>query len=147
MKRLPSEKRFCVYFILTFASLAIIAFWYHAVWLPAHVDFDKYMSRECHPVWKDLELKRVQVGQTVEELLQTTSSMERQVHQFGDWALLTYRKGPFSRITIIAKHNRLVAAQASDAGPHVFFDVLSQKEWQNFSSALDDYELQRRLSW
>ena len=72
------------------------------------------MSRECHPVWRDLQRGRITAGQDVEAVIRTTNPVL--VARFGNYVQLSYQHyhRPFcsqgSVVRIVARDGKLVAA-------------------------------------
>src|SRR5262245_46641443 len=73
-----------------------------------------YMSRECHPVWRDLYAGRIRAGQSVEETIGRTSP--KRVDRLDNFVVLGYQGGDgfisFTGVTIIARDGRLIDAEA-----------------------------------
>ena len=88
------------------------------------------MSRECHPVWRDLVGGRVCAGQDVEEVIAATQPSR--VNRYGAYVELEYRNSSpgginLTGIQILAKDGRLVRARAAScAWERIFFDNMSQ---------------------
>ena len=100
------------------------------------------MSRECHPVWKDLFLERVTAGDDVEEVIVRTRPLR--IQRFGRYVLLSYEPEgqglPFSGMTILARDGRLVGACAwSCTWYRVFFDTQTEEDRRGSSAAYDEY--------
>jgi hypothetical protein len=95
------------------------------------------MSRECHPVWKDLHWGRIQPGQDVEEVIAATKPAR--VERYGEFVRLNYQEGLyFTGVTITAKNGRLASAVAwSCTWNRVFFDELTREDWAAYSAAYE----------
>jgi hypothetical protein len=84
------------------------------------------MSREFHPVWKDLAIRRVRLGDSTEDLLRRYPA-PMQV-KYGPYVDFEYEVAPggqisFCSLCITAKDGRLVSARAgSCTWEHVFFE-------------------------
>jgi hypothetical protein len=97
------------------------------------------MSRECHPVWRDLYWGRIQPGQPVDAVIAQTKPLR--VFQFANFTELSYQEGLcFTGVTIFARDGKLVAASAwSCTWERPFFGSLSQDEWQARATAMKAY--------
>jgi hypothetical protein len=95
------------------------------------------MSRECHPVWKDLHWGHVHAGQDVDDVIAATKPAR--VEGYGDFVQLNYQEGLcFTGVTITAKNGRLASAAAwSCTWDRVFFDEMTQDDRQAFSAAYE----------
>jgi len=95
-------------------------------------DFQVYqaMSRECHPVWRDLYWRRILPGQEVEDVIARTKPLG--VRRFANFIELSYQEGLcFTGVTIYARDGKLVAASAwSCTWDRLFFDTLTPEDWQ-----------------
>jgi hypothetical protein len=82
------------------------------------------MSRECHPVWKDLALRRIQAGQSVAEVVRMAPPRHR--HDWNDYTLLSYGDlGDFTGLAMLAEDQRLIFAQATSCcWQHEFFRTI-----------------------
>jgi len=49
------------------------------------------MARECHPVWKDLALKRIRVGQTIAELEAINPPVMKETWE--KYTIISYQEG------------------------------------------------------
>ena len=118
--------------------------WYFQVW--SWHDFKVYqaMSRECHPVWRDLQWGRVHAGQNVEDVIAATKPVR--VERYGEFVRLDYQEGLcFTGVAITAKNDRLASAAAwSCTWNRTFFDELTEQDWQAFSNA---YEAHWKPIW
>jgi hypothetical protein len=90
------------------------------------------MRKECHPVWKDLALRRIYAGQPTDELLRAYSpQLVRRsgnslilIYQNGDWPVLSY-----TTVEIWSENGCLIAAVAgSCTWEHVFFDNRDERD-------------------
>jgi hypothetical protein len=102
------------------------------------------MVREhFHPAWKDLALRRIRKGDSVESLLQRHPPVRRE--DFGPYTKLSYAKrGSFNTLAVVAKNARLIDARAgSCTWQHVFFGT--PEEESAFSRAYLQYLRQRTL--
>ena len=68
--------------------------WYTRTWTRSDVMSYWGMSRECHPVWRELFWRRIGPGQDVEEVIAATKPTK--VDRYGDFALLTYQERLYS---------------------------------------------------
>jgi hypothetical protein len=98
---------------------------------------------DFHPVWKDLVLRRVGAGDSVEKLVGRRPPGARE--DFGAYTRLYYASpDSFYTVQVIGKDGVLVDAWAgSPAAPHVFFGTPAGRE--AFDQAYWQYERQRRL--
>jgi hypothetical protein len=101
---------------------AILAWWYLDRWDSRKQQIYAAMSRECHPVWRDLDAGRVRAGQAVEDVIERTRPV--QVEHFENVTFLHYHPPGFTGLTIVAKNGRLVSAgAASCTWDWTFFDT------------------------
>ncbi len=105
------------------------------------------MSRECHPVWRELHWGRIYAGQNVEEVIAATTPVSTE--RYGEFVRLNYQDGLcFSGVAITAKNGRLASATAwSCTWGLDFFNELTWDEWNAYSDAHDAHwrpVLQRR---
>ena len=93
------------------------------------------MSRECHPIWRDLFWRRIGPGQDVEAVIAETKPI--QVERYGDFVNLTYQSG-FTGIGITAKQGKLVAASAgSCCWSRTFFDEMTAADRKSYDDAYE----------
>jgi hypothetical protein len=115
--------------------------WYFRIWSWRDFEIYEMMSRECHPVWKDLHWGRVYSGQDVDEAIAATKPLR--VQRYGEWAVLEYQDGGpnglcMTGITITAKKGHLACAWAwSCTWDRKFFEVLTPEDWARLSEARD----------
>ncbi len=96
--------------VLLLGSLVFVCWHYH-IWSLRDLLVYQAMSRECHPVWKELHAGRVYEGQPVEEVIARTQPVR--VERFENCVLLEYQEGLcFTGVTVVARDGRLVSAQA-----------------------------------
>jgi hypothetical protein len=97
------------------------------------------MSQECHPVWKDLALKRIRAGQTVEDVNKTRKPQRSE--SWDRYTLLMYNDiGDFTGLVIVARDHKLIFAGASSCGwEHEFFSTISRQELQEIYRSYWDY--------
>ena len=93
------------------------------------------MAKECHPVWKELALRRYHRGDPVEKLTEKWPPSERRVE--AGYEFLTYYDNPdapglrFTGLAVVAEDRRLLHAYAwSCCWQHSFFG--SQEELEEF---------------
>ncbi len=118
--------------------------WWNGVW--SYEDFEVYraMRAECPPVWKDLNSGRVDAGMPLGEAIAMTKPAV--VERFGDYTLLEYQQGlSFTGITVIAKGDRLVHAQAwSCTWDKVFFSTWTPQEERAYK---DSFKAHVQAKW
>jgi hypothetical protein len=102
--------------IATLIAAIFLTCWHYDVW--SLRDFQSYwaMSEECHPIWKELQARRVDEGQALEELM-ARFPPSRVDEQEGLVALTYYKHGhrqplQFTGVTITARDGRLASAVA-----------------------------------
>ena len=111
----------------------LFACWYFGICSYADVAAYRAMSRQCHPVWKDLAIKRVHAQQSVDEVIEMTSPYY--ILRYGVYTDLLYMPKPSGEsceygLIIFGKNNRIVAAKAWGWDwEHSFFDEISKDEW------------------
>ena len=121
--------------------------WYFRIYSYRDVKAYHYMHRECHPVWKDLALRRIKPGDDVEELIANTSPAR--IHRHGEYTTIYYQGGlSFTEVVVVARDGRLVWAEAvSCTWDHTFFDEMNSEGrkdyWRSFESYVDQ-KLQER---
>lgn len=96
-----------------------------------------------HPAWKDLALRRICKGDSVESLLKRHPPVRRE--DFGPYTMLSYaERGSFNTLGVIAKNARLIDARAgSCTWRHIFF--AAPEEGKAFRQAYSQYMRQRIL--
>ena len=126
--------------VLVLLTAVLSCAWYFRVW--SWRDFQVYqmMSRECHPVWKDLHWGNVHAGQDVEDVIAITKPIR--LERYGRFVRLNYQGGDgflhFTGVTITAKNGRLARAAAwSCTWDRVFFDEFTREDWQAYSDAYE----------
>ena len=118
------------------AGCLLLTCWHFGVWSWTDWQIYQEMSRECHPVWKDLYAGRIYQGQPVEEAIASCGPVR--VERFENFVLLEVQESGreglcFTGITIIAKDGRLVHAGAwSCTWQRTFFDGWSAAEQESF---------------
>lgn len=130
MKRLLGKRRFrlsagLAALVLLAAVVATAGARHFRVWGWRDLRAYQGMSRECHPVWRDLNSGHIAAGQDVEEAIATTRPVS--VERYGPFVRLNYQEGmSFTGVTVTAKNGRLVEAAAwSCTWERVFFQQLS----------------------
>src|SRR6185295_3782724 len=93
----------------------LVAFFAACLFFRVHrpQDFVAYlgMVRECHPVWRELALRRLGAGDSAADLLRRFPPSNRE--EFGRYAVYVYYRGSrpaMTRLTVIARDGRLVRA-------------------------------------
>ena len=149
MKRLRRWFRWAVYLSVPVVPIVILGIycgphWYRDAWIRNE------MSKECHPVWRDLENGRVGAGQSVDEVIQKTSPTR--ILRYGAYTQLTYHQPPvnpdllyMTSVTILAKDGRLVHAGAGSCTWHrIFFDKMSPQVKEDEELSWRTYLEERR---
>jgi hypothetical protein len=124
MNKSPRRYRVGVVLAALAGAAAVLAWWYLGKGDSRKRQIYEAMSRECHPVWRDLDAGRVCAGQAVEEVIGRTHPVR--VEHFEDVTFLHYHPGglTFTGLTIVAKDGRLVSAgAASCTWDWTFFDT------------------------
>src|SRR5437868_3750984 len=118
---------------MTYATLVIVAVtsagaWYFGVWGRDDVMAYYGMSKECHPVWKDLAFRRVYYGQPVNEVIERTNPVC--VTRHGRFVEIDYQEPfSFSGVQIVAVDGKVVRGwAASCAWDHKFFDSMTDED-------------------
>ncbi len=96
------------------------------------------------PIWKDLALRRINKGDSVQSVLKKHGSAHRD--HAGPYTCLAYfTRGLGQReVTLLAKDGKLIAARASRQGAqHLFFDSPEQRE--TFGQAYRRFRKQEQL--
>ena len=114
--------------------------WYSGIWTPRQYEVYREMSRECHPVWRDLWHRRIVAGDDLDSVLLRTFPVR--VERFGRYSLVNYQGGRghlwFTGVTVTAKDGRLVSASAwSCCWSHCFFDEMTSADKQELQAAWD----------
>jgi len=128
---------------LLFATASVLVVlgsaWYFRIWSWRDLVVFQQMSRECHPVWKDLHWARVHAGQDVEEVIAHTGPVS--VTRFDRYVELRYQSGlSFTGVRMVARDGQLVDAVAWSCTWHkTFFDELTPSEWEALSRAFGKY--------
>jgi len=89
------------------------------------------MSRECHHVWRDLALRRIRAGQTVDDVKRLNTPPR--IVSWDQYTLLAYNDtGDFTGLAILARDNKLIfAGSSSCTWEHQFFSTISEQELQD----------------
>ena len=102
------------------------------------------MSRECHPIWRDLAMRRIHADDSAADFLRRHSPNRRE--EFGEYALYTYYQTfdgtgiPFTSISVIARDGQLAAAQASSCTwQFPFFGALDSAFTEAYSVFIDKH--------
>jgi hypothetical protein len=111
--------------------------WYFRIWSWHDLQVYRMMSQECHPVWRELHWGRIHQGQDVEDVIATTNPVR--VERYGEFVRLNYQDYLyFTGVTITAKNGRLACATAwSCTWDRLFFNELTQEDWQAYSDAYE----------
>jgi hypothetical protein len=111
--------------------------WYSGIWTRQQYVVHREMSRECHPVWRDLWHGRVAPGDKLDKLFLRTQP--ERVEQYGRFTKVRYQGG-FTALGMIAKNGRLVrAGAASCTWQHTFFDVMTEDDKTELDLAWHDH--------
>ncbi len=124
--------------LLGFLLFALLASaWYYRIWSWRDLQIYREMSRECHPVWKDLYWGRIQAGQDVEEVIAATDPVR--VERYGEYVRLHYQPAlSFGGVTITAKRGRLASAWAgSCTWDRTFFNELTPEDDDRYREAYE----------
>ena len=104
------------------------------------------MSRECHPVWKDLAPRNVKPGDDVDEVIASTSPAR--VLRHDDYTTVLYQGGDgicFTQLCVVAKDGRLISAVAgSCTWDHTFFEEMDPEGQRDYLRSFDAY-VERKL--
>lgn len=116
-----------VIIILVFGTLAGFAAHYR-IWSWNDWRTFREMSRECHPVWRDLYFGRIAAGQDVRELLASTKP--EHVEHYGPYVALNFHPSfSYTGLTVVARDQKLVSASARSCTWHrTFFDVMTPQD-------------------
>jgi hypothetical protein len=127
--------------ILLLALFALLATtWHFRVWSWGDFQIYQSMSRECHPVWKDLHWGRIYPGQDIEEVIASTKPVR--VGRYGQFVCLDYQEGGlcFTGVTIMGKNGRAASASAwSCTWNRSFFAELTQDDWRAYGDAYEEH--------
>lgn len=97
-------------------------------------DWETYrnMSRECHPVWRELHFGRIRPEQDIGDVI--TSTKPLRIDRYSEFVVLSYHKGlSFTQVTIVAKNQKVVQATAfSCTWTRTFFDIMSPQDLEKF---------------
>lgn len=123
--------------VVTLLAVTLACASYFRVWGWRDMMAYQGMSRECHPVWRELHWDRIRAGQDVEQVIAETQPAR--VERYGEFVQLSYQQGlSFTGVTITAKNGRLASAGAwSCTWNRVFFDELSRDDWKAYSVAYE----------
>lgn len=99
------------------------------------------MSRECHPVWRDLHWGRIRAAQSVDEVV--LIARPKRTSRYGAFEELDYQEaGCYTGVTIRAKDGRVAHAAAWSCGwQREFFDDLTAADKQAYSAAREAHWL------
>jgi|GEM_PF-6759006 len=88
------------------------------------------MARECHPVWRDLALRRIYEGQRVDDVIERTKPVC--VVRHGRFVEIAYQDPlSFSGVHMVAMDDKLVRAMSlSCKWEHTFFNSMSDEDDQ-----------------
>jgi hypothetical protein len=125
------------------ADLFILCIWLFSglsfgIWSIRDWELCREMSRDCHPVWKELYDGRIRQGQSVDDVIALTHP--DRVVRFHNYVVVDYLKDgyikgtiPFSGLVLVAQDGRLVSAYAGSCNfLHTFFEELSEADRQLF---------------
>ena len=123
--------------VLLLAGLGVVfaCAWHFRIWSFQDLRLYLLMSRECHPVWRDLHWGHILHGQDVEEVITRTRPLG--VQRFEEFVVLGYQEpGSFAAVSVVARDGKLVAGGAwSCTWRREFFNSLTTEEWELFNSA------------
>lgn len=125
--------------IILLTVVGFAAATYFRVWSRHDYQIVRAMSRECHPIWKDLHWGRIRPGQDVAKLV--AGSAPVRIERFGEFEWLRYNSiGDFTGVLIIARNGRIVGAAAgSCTWQREFFNVLTPEGLQACDEAYLEY--------
>lgn len=86
------------------------------------------MSSECHPAWEEFNFRRVNAGDSVEDVIAATNPVK--VTRADRWVVLSYQgSGHFTGMMAAAYDGKMVFAYArSCCWAKVFFDEMSDEQ-------------------
>ncbi len=86
------------------------------------------LREDYHPVWKDLALRRIRKGDSIDNLLKRHPPVVRD--DFPPYIVLGYsERGSFNVLDLVAKDGRLLAAHAAGCTwTHIFFTTPAEEE-------------------
>jgi hypothetical protein len=123
--------------VLFASSIALALCWHTGIWSWHDYEVYREMSKECHPVWRDLWAGRIKEGDALNEV--TLRTLPARIERFRRFARLSYYQGmSFTGITVIAKDEKLITAGAwSCCWNVVFFDRMSPDDNREFLAAFE----------
>ena len=131
MRRLLANRwcKFSAGLMLVVLAVGTACAWHLRIWSSHDLLVYSEMSRECHPVWRDLHAGRIRAGQNVEEVIAVTKP--GRVARYGKFVELS-----FTGVTLVAKDGHLANASAgSCTWDHVFFDEFTPAERTEYADA------------
>jgi hypothetical protein len=141
MKRILAGRwfKFSAFFLLALVGAYVVAAWHFRVWTWKDLKTYQAMSRECHPVWRDLHYGRVHPGQDMEQVIAKTAPVR--VLRLGRFTMLSYQEGLcFTGVTIHARDGKVAAASAwSCTWRRTFFEEFSAEDEKDYSAAVKEY--------
>jgi hypothetical protein len=95
-------------------GLALVACAFLQISSPRDVEAYVGMSRECHPVWRQLAFRRYTAGDSVAELFRRFPPSDRK--EFGRYGLYSYHQSPigipFAALSVVTRDGKLLSAGA-----------------------------------
>lgn len=138
---LHSSRRCRIFALLALSFLAAPLAMAHryGVWSLHDYEIVRHMSRDFHPVWKELALGRIRAGQSADDVIRETPPVS--VERVGDFRILCYHQPQLlsfhpTVMVIVAKGGKLIAASAFCGGTggwrRTFFDHLTNADHEEF---------------
>ncbi len=117
----------CYILISLFVVVGFVS-WYFGIHSEKDVIAYIGMHLECNSVWKDLALRRIYAGQTLENVYKVKKPIS--IKHWKSYTFLYYNEpGAFTGITIVARDKKLIFAGArSCAWKHDFFSTISKEK-------------------
>jgi hypothetical protein len=98
--------------LLSGVSVLLVFCWCFGIWSWSDWQTYQEMSRECHPVWRELHSGRICEGQNVDEVIAKTQPLR--IDSFEGVTCLSYHPPmSFTNVTIYAQNGRIVKAEAA----------------------------------
>jgi hypothetical protein len=116
-----------------FVVLSVVAMAHHyRVYSWDGLEVYQAMEKECHPAWRDFNFRRVNAGDSVEDVIARTNPLK--VSRDDRWVVLGYREsGSFTGMTAVAYDGKMIFACArSCCWTKVFFDEMSDEQSLEF---------------
>ncbi len=129
-----------IYGAVILAAVLAPACWYFGIHSARDVKAYIGMAMECHPVWRDLALRRVCEGQPVDEVIERTRPLL--VLRHGRFVQLDYHEPlSFTVVQIVAMDGAVVQAVAgSCTWNHTFFDSMTDRDDREKSESFERNE-------